>query len=202
MDANTHYISLDLELNNSPDGSTPNPKIIEIGVAIGSWDSYSEQTIISKNWLIDPKEPIYPFITQLTGITDQEIAQKAVSPQTVANELAQLIKTHNAFVNPVVWGVGDSQKLKSFFKDHNIHFPFFGRRDIDIKTWYVMHMITKSRKPNGGLKSALSEYKMTFNGKQHRAADDAKNTLQLFFKILDTQDHLYQIIKNTQKINI
>jgi len=36
MNKNKKYLALDLELNNADDGSTPNPKIIQVGVAIGS----------------------------------------------------------------------------------------------------------------------------------------------------------------------
>ena len=61
-----NYISLDLELNNNPDGSTPNPKIIQVGISVGN---LNDGIILTQNWLIDPFEDIYPFITSLTGIT-------------------------------------------------------------------------------------------------------------------------------------
>jgi len=40
MNATEYYLALDLELNNAEDGSTPNPPIIQVGVAIGTWDHY------------------------------------------------------------------------------------------------------------------------------------------------------------------
>ena len=74
MDVNQKYLALDLELNNADDGSTPNPKIIQVGVAIGS-AKQSPSEWITKKWYVRVNEPIYPFITELTGITNQDIQQ-------------------------------------------------------------------------------------------------------------------------------
>lgn len=55
-----NYISLDLELNNDPDGSTPIPKIIQVGISVGN---LVDGVLLTHDWLIDPDESIYPFIT-------------------------------------------------------------------------------------------------------------------------------------------
>ena len=74
MNLDQKYLALDLELNNAPDGSTPNPSIIQIGVAIGSAREQSSEWI-TKKWYVKVNEPIYSFITDLTGITNEDISQ-------------------------------------------------------------------------------------------------------------------------------
>ncbi|ATV46409.1 hypothetical protein [Lake Baikal phage Baikal-20-5m-C28] len=194
MIATEYYLALDLELNNAEDGSTTNPPIIQVGVAIGTFDHYTDNAIITKKWYLNPNEPIYPFITNLTGITDEDILTKSVTHEVLAEELATLIRKYKPFINPVTWGGGDSIELKQEFIDRNIAFPFFGRRWIDVKTWYVLRMIAAAKRPAGGLRSAMGLYKMNFDGTPHRADDDALNTLRLFFKIVNLQTKTQYII--------
>ena len=78
-----NYLSLDLELNNSREGLV-NPKIIQVGISIGNYES---GIILTKSWFLDPGEPIHEFITELTGITNFTIAQQSVSMQTMSEEL-------------------------------------------------------------------------------------------------------------------
>ena len=194
MNANTFYLALDLELNNAPDGSTPNPRIIQVGVAIGDYDHFLENEIITHKWYFDPEELIYPFITELTGITDDDIRQHAVSHTVFAEEFAELMKEYKPFINPITWGGGDILELKAELENRNVHFPYFGRRWIDVKTWYTLHMLAKAKNPSGGLRSAMAEYKLKFQGTPHRADDDALNTLRLFFTILERQSNIYNSI--------
>jgi hypothetical protein len=151
------YFSLDLELNPSQDGTTP--KIIEVGVAFGS--PVRPEEITRYNWYLDPQEPITPFITQLTGITDEIIKEKAVSHETVAEELGALIQTWQCFPNPVVWGGGDAEELKTEFRERNIKFPFFGRRIFDVKTLCVFQQMVQGKSPGGGLRKCMNSYGLT-----------------------------------------
>ena len=193
MDVNQKYLALDLELNNADDGSTPNPKIIQVGVAIGS-AKQSPSEWITKKWYVRVNEPIYPFITELTGITNQDIQQFGMTHYEIGQELSRLIKDNDVFVNPVTWGGGDSTELKSEFEQHGIEFRHFGRRWIDVKTWYVLRMLANGKRPAGGLSSAMGVYKMHFEGKAHRADVDAYNTLRLFFEILKRQKQMLDTV--------
>ena len=91
-------------------------------------------------------------------------------------------------------------ELKADFERWGVEFKNFGRRWIDVKTWYVLHMITKGKKPAGGLSSALGEYKMHFEGTPHRADVDAYNTLRLFFQILKKQGAMENLIKTAKEV--
>lgn len=178
-----NFFSLDLELNNKNDGTVP--KIIQVGVAIGS--PVSSNPIRTFSWYLNPEEPITPFISNLTGITDEIIQEKAVSHQTLAEELGALLKVNNCFVNPIVWGQGDASELKSEFQERNIDFPFFGRRIFDVKTLYVFQQMVEGKSPSGGLRKSMISYDLDFVGQSHNAEYDALNTLRFFFYFIKRQ---------------
>ena len=193
MNLDQKYLALDLELNNADDGSTPNPKIIQVGVAIGSARENPKEWI-TKKWYVKINDPIYPFITDLTGITTQDIQQFGMTHYDISQELSRLIKEHDVFVNPVTWGGGDSTELKYEFDTHGIEFKHFGRRWIDVKTWYTLRLLANGKRPAGGLSSAMGVYKLQFEGKAHRADVDAYNTLRLFFEILKRQKQMLDTV--------
>jgi inhibitor of KinA sporulation pathway (predicted exonuclease) len=178
-----NYFSLDLELNNKQDGTTP--RIIQVGVSVGS--PVRPDDIKTFSWYLDPEEEITPFITKLTGIDNQLIKEKAVPHQIVAEELGALININKCFVNPVTWGQGDADELKAEFRERNIHFPFFGRRIFDVKTLYVFNQMVQGKSPSGGLRKSMLSYGLTFEGQSHRAEIDALNTLLFFFYFLEKQ---------------
>ena len=193
IDRTQKYLALDLELNQ------PSGRIIQVGVAIGKAD-YRFENYFTKKWYIDPLEPIDQFIIDLTGITDGDIRANAVSHETVARELGELIKEHKCFVNPVTWGGGDSVELLQEFSKQCVDFPHFGRRWIDTKTFYTLLMFAKSKKPSGGLASAMGAFKLHFKGTAHRADVDAANTLALFFKLIDRQRKMEYLLEDAKNI--
>lgn len=193
MEHNQKFLALDLELNQ------PSGKIIQVGVAIGSQQDRREQ-YITKKWYINPNEPLDPFIIDLTGITSSDISMYCVSHETVARELGELICEHKTFVNPVTWGGGDSVELLSEFCKNHADFPHFGRRWIDVKTWHTLYMLARGKNPSGGLSSAMGTYKLQFKGQAHRADIDAENTLALFFKIMERQRLMENVVDSAKAI--
>ena len=187
------FLALDLELNQ------PSGKIIQVGVAIGDKNTRFEDYVVRK-WYIDPQEPISEFINDLTGITDSDIRANAYSHEHVARELSELIREHKVFVNPVTWGGGDSVELLAEFCKNHADFPHFGRRWIDVKTWYTYLMLTRGKAASGGLASAMGYFKLHFKGQAHRADVDAQNTLALFFKLLERQAKLESILDSAKNV--
>jgi inhibitor of KinA sporulation pathway (predicted exonuclease) len=177
------YFALDLELNNKSDGSVP--KIIQVGIAIGK-----PTDIKTYSWYVNPQEPLVPFITELTGITEEVIATQSVPLSQVAEELGELLNKEKPFVNPITWGQGDAQELKDEFNQNGIDFPFFGRRILDVKTLFVYLEQVNGRSPSGGLRSAMGKYKCPFLGTPHNAMDDALNTLRFYFALVNRQRKL------------
>jgi len=178
-----NYFSLDLELNSKNNGETP--KIIQVGIAIGS--PVRPEELKTYSWYLNPQEPITEFIQNLTGITDEIIQEKSVDHKTVAQELGELIKVNNCFANPITWGQGDAAELKDEFRERRIDFPFFGRRIFDVKTLYVFNQMVLGKTPSGGLRKSMISYGLKFIGESHRADNDALNTLRFFFYFLQRQ---------------
>ena len=191
-----NYFALDLELNARKEPFAP--KIIQVGVAVGNPNFPGE--IETASWFLNPFEPIDPFITKLTGISDETIELNAVTHDTLAKELGDFLSTHQAFVNPVTWGQGDAQELLSEFKQRGIHFPFFGRRIIDVKTIFVFLEMVNGRSPSGGLSKSMAKYKIPFQGVPHRADQDALNTLRFFFHLIGRQETLESAIRDFKGI--
>lgn len=193
---NQNYLALDLELNkDSQDNLT---KIIQVGVAVGN--PTDPNNIKTWSWYLDPGESISPFIVGLTGITDEIIKEKSVPINQVAEELGQVIKDNNVFVNPIQWGGGDSDQLLTEFRGANIIFPYFGRRILDVKTLFVFIEMANGRSPSGGLSSSMGKYKIQFEGKAHRADIDAYNTLRFFFHLMSRQNTLENTINSLKGI--
>lgn len=81
--------------------SAESDAIIELGLVRASF-SPSAKKLVSIDRIIsayeDPGKPLSPFITELTGITDEMVRGKHIDEQTVADSLdnARLIVAHNA----------------------------------------------------------------------------------------------------------
>jgi inhibitor of KinA sporulation pathway (predicted exonuclease) len=176
------YVALDLEYNQ------PSGTIIQVGVAIGN-ASQSQHEYVVRRWDLKVDEPISEFITQLTGITDED-CRAGVTLAQCAQDLGKLLREHEVFVNPVTWGGGDSADLLRAFAQAQVEFHHFGRRWIDVKTWATLLSLARThtaKVQHGGLSKAMARYKLQFVGKAHRADVDAFNTLRLFFAILERQ---------------
>jgi len=191
-----NYLALDLELNSDGEGNVT--KIIQVGIAIGTPNDVNN--IQTFKWYVNPKEPLTPFITQLTGITQEDIDTKAVPLEQVAKDLGELIKQHNTFVNPVQWGMGDADELKAEFKENNVEFPYFGNRCVDVKTIFTFLQMSRGNSVKGGLRSSMGRYKLSFKGEPHRADVDAYNTLVFYFALMQRQKKLEEIIATCNKL--
>jgi DNA polymerase III epsilon subunit-like protein len=194
-----NFLAIDLELNNNEENNLTERKIIQVGIAIGNIHQKQSEYYLAK-WYINPHEPIYPYITNLTGITDEDIATSAVSHQQIANEISDLIDQYECFVNPITWGGGDVVELKSEFSNRHVEFKKFGRREIDVKTLNTFLMIAQNKSTTSSLKSAMGKFKMQFQGTPHRADVDASNTLALFFGLVRRQSKLEDFIENVRLV--
>lgn len=172
---------LDCEFNQ------PSRKTIQIGAAI--YDVRSAACYGSLDLYVNPGEPITPEITDLTGITDRDVAN---APNIVEawQELKYFHAKHKVFKNPLVWGSGvrnDSIALHEEFKKASWPFKegdqenFMGWRVLDAKTLFQSLMLFENRGYAGGLKDCMERVGLKFEGEKHRALVDAKNTFTLWY---------------------
>ena len=186
MELIKNFIGLDLELNQ------PSGKIIEIGIAIGN---PTDGILKNTHWYIDPGEPIDESIVELTGITDEVIEMDSTPLHVVAEQLTTIFATYEPFPNPVQWGGGDADILRKEFSLLGFDCKLFGRRHIDVKTIYSFLQISRGRSITGGLKGCMDRYGMKFFGAPHHALDDARNTLEFYFKLLRRQQNMERIFE-------
>ena len=195
-----NFLALDLEMNTL-EGTHEPGKIIQVGIAIGNLESYTrKEKFIEKSWYVDPYEAIYPRITELTGITNYNVANESAPLDTIQDEIYDLMQQYKCFANPVVWGGGDANLFKKEAKEKFGYCKLFGHREIDLKTIYSFFQLAKNEKLNSSLKSTLNSYKLNFEGTQHRAVDDARNTLSLFFAMILKQKTIYNLINEASNL--
>lgn len=193
------YLSLDLEYNS--DGKNGTEDIIQVGLCVGC----PNRGIDYKNaFLVKPSNKqivLYPFITKLTGITQEDYDANAVEWQIVVDKIKLIHEYYGPFCNPVTWGISDSYDLIETVKREQIPFPFFGRRIIDVKHLFLFIEAANGRSMSGGLSSAMGKHKLQFQGQSHRADNDAFNTLKFYFYLLHRQKKLEDAIKLMKSVN-
>lgn len=193
-----NYLSLDLEYNS--DGKNGTEDIIQVGIAIGN---PQEGVLMSGTMNVKPSNKevkLHPFITNLTGITQEEYDSTATGWSDVREYIKNLNETYNPFVNPLTWGIGDAYDLKNTMKEEGLDFPYFGRRIIDVKHLFLYIEAANGRAMSGGLRTAMGRHKLEFIGTPHRAVCDAINTMNFYFHLLKRQSVLEQTIKIFKEI--
>lgn len=187
------FVALDLEFNQ------PSRRVIQVGVCLGHGLQAEEEYTLRK-WYVDPGEPISAEIVALTGIDDAAIQAHSVPVAQIAEELSALLRTPDLFINPVTWGGGDSDALLSLFREHDVAFPHFGRRWVDVKTIHAHLQLCEGRSAAGGLRSAMGRHKLQFAGNAHRADVDAFNTLRFFFHLQSRQRAMESLLQLARAI--
>jgi inhibitor of KinA sporulation pathway (predicted exonuclease) len=193
-----YFFALDLEMNQA-ENSAHTGKIIQVGLAIGNLEQNIKEYELF-DWYVDPNEKIYPRITELTGITNQDIQEKSTHLENIYNKINERIYHYNCYPNPVVWGAGDTSLLKQTFLDQLGYCKMFGHRDIDVKTLHTFFQLSKDKPTSSSLKSALSNIKIKFEGEPHRAHHDAANTLFLFSELVKRQRTANKIFEEAAKL--
>lgn len=186
-----NLMALDLELNQ------PSRKIIEIGVCFFNLES--GQVLEKHHWFINPNEPIDPYITNLTTITNEDVMKEGISISQAYEELVAKYKKHNCFGNMLTWGCGDSEALKQAVIEEAGKVDWaFGYRYFDVKTLYQAYCMRQGHKIQAGLAKAMIRCGMNFKGTKHRAIDDAYNTYKIFLHLVKRlpDNVLVKTIKN------
>lgn len=188
---NDIFTSLDLEMNQ------PSGKIIQIGAVVGNIRTGEILDRFSMH--VNCNEILNPEIIKLTGITQKQV-NSGVDLLEAFRQLRELHLKHGSFINPITWGGGDAQEIKlqleyEFVKEAIGSWPF-GRRWIDVKTFFVGYRIANEEEIQGGLARAMTKVGLKFEGRKHDAQDDAENTFRMYIRMLS----LFKIEDKGEKI--
>lgn len=159
---------LDLEFNN-PDTTK---EIIEIGLAMVDLDSLTIVKNVSIPVLLPEGMEVNSFIVHLTGWTTAKLLKQGI-PLEVACER---VKTKYGSKNRLL--VVDDDNETSLFGELN---PF-GTDVMNISSLYKV--IKKDFNSDKSLEFMLDSFGLKFEGKQHRAKDDAYNIARLFITMM------------------
>lgn len=179
------YCSLDLEMEQ------PSGRIISVGIAM-----LSDATDFNyaEDFMITPDAPLSDFIKGLTGLDDSMYdwnKSRQQCYQDMLNKIDSVMaSTAEKFSHEwITWGQGDVSTLRQeihLYRDRIGEQTIFPRRCTDVKTLVLFekHVAGQTSSSRMGLKTALAQYGLKFEGHTHRSIDDAKMTLQLFLSLL------------------
>lgn len=168
-----NFVVLDLELTQNP-GSTP--KIIQIGAA--KMNSHHKGTLSTFAEIGNPGELPDAFITELTGITAEAVAN--------ARPLKDVLESFWAWfaaqqVGGLMyqWGRGDAHALKEASILAGVS-PHHKLQSFDLKQFAGPFRSAKKVSTRGGLKPTMKIFGLEFGGRQHDALNDAVAAGELF----------------------
>jgi len=134
--------------------------------------------------VIHPK--LYPFCTQLTGITQEQV-DKGILLENALDELDKFLVKHNiltsnwTFVTCGHWDLQNCLRKECIFK--NIEVKDYMRSWINIKENYPLPADYKGRKPD--MVEMLQLSKLELDGRHHSGIDDTKNIAKIVLYLLE-----------------
>lgn len=168
-----------IDLEATCDEPRPAPfdlEIIEIGICV--LDTRSLEIVDKESILVNPTTSwVTPFCTQLTGITPESL-NDAKSFAKAVKYLQETYGTKNKVW--ASWGDYDRTMFEAQCKRENVEYPF-GVGHINIKTIFSLF----GGMPKGiGVKAAVEQLGLTWEGRQHSGLDDSVNTANIFKEII------------------
>lgn len=172
-----NYIILDLEWNADGEKKKKKEKKLEEIIEIGAVKIKGRDTAnrYAFSMFVKPKRELTRFIQHMTGITPNHV-ENALHFKQVMQKFKQFIGEEYTFI---VWGKEDIKLLKQDCER-------FGICDINLDSYIdlqqVLHFTFQEEFDHNspGLKRAVETLGLPWNGKNHRAIDDARNTTKLF----------------------
>lgn len=172
-------LALDLELNQAGI-----PKIIEIGVCVGETDT--GEILHVESFMVNPQELLTRHILDLTGITQAEV-DAGTTLLEAYSKLQAVTQRYGVQTmgQTLTWGGPDTEELRNELRmDRESPEWILGRRWVDVKTIFQTWRRSQSKPIQGGLSKSMLKLGLKFDGKKHRAADDAKNTFRMYIALL------------------
>ncbi|MDM5189204.1 exonuclease [Bacillus sp. DX4.1] len=177
-----YYIVFDIERNFRPYQSHAPTEIVDIGAIKIEAGTMSIIEVFSS--LVKPTASLSRHTTKLTGITKQDL--KGVE------KFPYVMERFREFVGEdymlVTWGREDYGFLTQDCEFHNVECPCLEKeRRFDLQR-FVLQAYTEVFQSHPSLMSAVTQFDLEWEGTQHRAFADAKNTANLFLTVAKQKD--------------
>ncbi len=172
---NNYYLIVDLEATCSNDGAVPRHEmeIIEIGAVIESSRTLEIESEF-QTFVRPVRHPrLTAFCTELTGISQQEVAEVPLFPQA----LAVMQQWMHGFTDALFcsWGEYDRKQFLQDCAYHGIAYPFRSGH-FNLKAEFAR---TLNLRKKLGIGEALRRVGLHFEGSPHRGLDDARNIARI-----------------------
>jgi DNA polymerase-3 subunit alpha (Gram-positive type) len=193
MKLTQNLIIFDLETtaHENEDGTQSNDNIIQIGAVYLRKSLTNYEIEDTFNALVKPKdEVISPFITELTGITNEMVKDRPyfdeVGPQFA--EWASRGKNLKS-TRLCAWGTYfDIPILRSHYVKNKIKYPFSGTA-YDVKTWAALWMMLSGRRTDKlSVEAVMKAMAIRASGQYHNALFDAECTAKIALRIFNDLD--------------
>jgi len=163
---------VDLEMNK------PSRKIIQISAVCLDVKS-GKMGAKDFNLFVNPGEPLDPFIIELCGITDKKLKDQGVELSQALTDFWTWAKAAGCAKNTSAWGNDISIVIKQS-RELGIRCEY--PKILDIKEMStILRCAYPNNKAKGGLLNTMNLFGLPFDGRQHDALCDAKNTAKLLY---------------------
>jgi len=191
-----NFLSIDLEMNQ------PSGRIIQIGAVVGNLttgeilEEFNQLVCIDDEPLCE--DDMLFNVPKSTGITEDRLHADGIPLDDAYEKLSEFKKKWDCNTTPIVWGGNDARYLQEELeRDYKMKFKkkrmdkepmfLFGFRCSDIKIMFQFYIHAKGEHMLSGLKNSMKRVGIGFDGKNHDALSDARNTFRFahfFYKIL------------------
>ena len=176
-----YILFLDLE------GTQYTHEVISIGAILTKIDSKGVCVPTKKGFheYVISNERISKFITELTGITQENIKKDGVPFPEALRRLRSYVGVPFGKIKIITFGDGDINMFQSSSKrnqnDVGVQETFTLIKNLHIDFRVVMNEYIKDDNNQGlSLANALHKFNLRFEGEQHNALSDAINLMKLF----------------------
>ncbi|MFD1849511.1 ATP-dependent DNA helicase DinG [Oceanobacillus bengalensis] len=180
------YVVIDLETTgHSP---TKDDKIIEVGIVVIENNEITE----TKSTFFNPKQSIPPFITKLTGITDEDVKDAPLFHEE-ADKIIEIFKDSYLIAHNVPFDLGFLNSELELNGKGKLTNPVIDTVELS----RILYPKSTSYKLN-----QLAEYLNIQHDVPHRALSDAYVTAKLFLKLKEKLDTLpYETIHSLLQLS-
>ncbi|WP_375738459.1 exonuclease domain-containing protein [Pseudomonas boanensis] len=176
-----HWLVIDLEATTEEGGwPLEEMEIIEIGATLVAADGHELDHF--QRFVRPQRRPcLTQFCRALTHISQADVDSAAPLPQVWPTFERWLGKHRSRLAGWASWGDYDRKQLEQDWRRHGLNSLLAGAPHLNLKQRFAE---ARQLKRAVGLNTALQLAGLNFQGQQHRALEDARNTARLLPLVL------------------